>query len=270
MKEHLARYKREHLGVTEDGLWRGNQKPYVHILPEAVLDLNILETTRDEFWAYFKDHAATIALHTDFHHLNSSQAFAFNLFFPWLNTASAQGRLLSALGVEGEEIVSWNFEHIPDQAERTNFDLFAVLASGRRVLVEVKLTESHFGNVVPKPEHHKKFATVYQPRLAGKMKHETLEESVFFLNYQLFRNVSHLDVVRGDLLLLVLPRGNEFTWQQGEAFLEQLAPSVRDCVRLVSVEELVETLTEQATNVSPRMSEHMGLLRMKYSLNAKI
>jgi len=266
VKAHLARYKREHLGVLEDGIWRRNQRPYAHILPEARQRLNILETIRDRFWAYFEVNRATLSLHTDFHHLNSSQAFAFNLFFPWMDTDVVRGRLLSALGIPAEEVVGWHFEHIPCPAERTTFDFHAELASGRRVLVEVKLTEEHFGAVVPKAEHRNKLKTVYAPRLVGNVKPDRIEEALFFLNYQLFRNVSHLDVSRGDRLVLVLPRANQFTWLQGEVFRNHLEVPARDAVRLVAAEDLSAALTGHATGVSEELREHMELLRAKYAL----
>jgi hypothetical protein len=150
MKAHLARYKRDHLNVEVDGLWRRNQRSYEHILPQELLRLNVLESIRDAFWSYHDANSATLALHTDFHHLNSSQAFAFNLFFPWANTASARDHLLSVLGLGGERIARWAFEHMPDPAERTTVDLYLDLVSGRQVLIEVKLTEEHFGGIVPK------------------------------------------------------------------------------------------------------------------------
>jgi hypothetical protein len=58
-----------------------------------------------------------------------------------------------------------------------------------------------------------------QPQLASKVEPNCLEEDVFFLNYQLFRNLSHLDLSRGDRPFLWLPRANELTWHEGTAFL---------------------------------------------------
>jgi len=264
MKAHLARYKREHLVVLEDGLWRSNQRPYPHILPESAHRLNILETIRDDFWEYFKNHCATLPLHTDFHHLNSSQAFAFNLFYPWACNEAAHRYLLSALSLEREEIVHWSFEAIPDPAERTTFDFYAVLASGRRVLIEVKLTEARFGDTVPNQEHRNKLQKTYTPRLVGKAIASGLEEAVFFPNYQLLRNVSHLDIGRGDCLCLVLPRANDFTWQQGVEFLNYLEAPVQSAVRLIAVEDLSATLSKLAPSVSSGLCEHMKLLEKKY------
>ncbi len=267
MKAHLARYKREHLVVLEDGLWRSNQKAYPHILPESAHRLNILESIRDDFWEYFNHHSATLPLHTDFHHLNSSQAFAFNLFYPWASNDAAHGSLLSALGVEREEIVRWSFEAIPDPAERTTFDFYAELASGRRILIEVKLTEAHFGGTVPSQAHQNKLQETYRPRLAGKAIASGLEETVFFPNYQLFRNVSHLDISRGDCLCLVLPRANDFTWQQGVEFLNYLEAPAHSAVRLIAVEDLSATLSKFAPSVSQGLSEHMSMLKKKYLID---
>lgn len=267
MKAHLARYKIEHLGVPQNGLWRSNSRPYPHILPESDHRLNIIETIRDEFWEYFHAHSATLPLHTDFHHLNSSQAFAFNLFFPWASNKANHGRLLSALGLQEEEVLRWSFEEIPDPAERTTFDFYAELVSGRRVLIEVKLTEASFGTAIPDEAHRYKLQGTYVPRLSGKVTPAGLEESAFFLNYQLFRNVSHLDINRGDRLCLVLPRSNEVTWLQGERFLNYLEAPARDAIRMISVEDLAVALSAAAPEVSTKLSEHMNLFKTKYMID---
>lgn len=82
MRDHLAEYKARHLPDAPDGIYRGNGRAYPHVLPEELLTHNILPSLREEFWEYFEANRRELALHTDFHHLNSSQAFAFNLFFP--------------------------------------------------------------------------------------------------------------------------------------------------------------------------------------------
>ena len=64
--------------TKNDGNWRG--KFYPHILPKEKKDLNIIEGIRNDFWPYLNK--TDIKLHQYFHHLNSSQALCFNLFFP--------------------------------------------------------------------------------------------------------------------------------------------------------------------------------------------
>ena len=77
IKNHLSEVKFRKL-TNSSGQWRG--KNYTHILPKDQYKLNILEEIREDFWIYFTKN--DITLHTNFHHLNSSQAMCFNLFFP--------------------------------------------------------------------------------------------------------------------------------------------------------------------------------------------
>ena len=164
----------------------------------------------------------------------------------------------------------WSFEEIPDPAERTTFDFYAELASGRRVLIEVKLTETSFGTAIPDEAHRIKLQGTYRPRLSGKANPAGLEESAFFLNYQLFRNVSHVDIGHGDRLCLVLPRSNEFTWLQGERFMDYLEAPARDAVRMIAVEDLAVALSNAAPDVSEGLSEHMKLFKKKYLIDSTL
>ena len=265
MKDHLARYKRERLGVDGDGVWLNNGEAYPHILPQHLSRLNIVETIRSEFWRFFDAHRATLPLHKDFHHLNSSQAFAFNLLFPWMGTDSSQAELFAGLGVEPRVARTWAFECMPDEAERTTFDLHAEFAGGSRVLLEVKLTEDQFGSRVPSEAHRAKLRDTYAPRLASKVTPGGLGEEAFFLNYQLFRNVSHLDPDRGDVLVLLLPRANVLTWQLADTFRTRyLVDRVRESVRLVAAEDLVAALGQEGITARHRLQTHLELVCEKY------
>ena len=127
LKDHLGDYKISNLGILEDGFWRS--KPYRHILPEELYKLNILETIRDEFWDYFETRQGP-NLHKDFHHLNSSQAMCFNLFFPLFNDKSFQNVFLSEiLGCDDTGIVKQDFEVVIEEEEGTNFDFFSLTFS---------------------------------------------------------------------------------------------------------------------------------------------
>ena len=245
LRAHLTAYKLERLGVTELGVWRNNSQPYGHILPESLQKLNIVETIRREFWKYFEANKATLSLHTDFHHLNSSQAFAFNLFFPWMASSKAQAEFLAALGLGHRTIKHWRFEHMPDQFERTSVDYFAEFEDGGRLFIEVKLTEEHFGTAKDDESHRTKLRDTYAGRLTDKVTGDALEPATFFLNYQLLRNVSHLDLTRQDTLLLLLPRANTFTWLQGQEFREKyLKAHCQGAVLLVTAEDLVRALAK--------------------------
>ena len=99
---HLTNYKKHSLRVVEDGIWAKSRsgQTYPHILPADQYRLNILETIRDAFFAYEESHP--IKFHTDFHHLNSSQALCFNLFFPLCCTPERRpGSAASPAGSRG-------------------------------------------------------------------------------------------------------------------------------------------------------------------------
>lgn len=266
LREHLADYKTRRHPDLPDGIYRGNGRAYAHVLPEEKHRLNILPSFRDEFWSYFEANSRELALHTDFHHLNSSQAFAFNLFFPWMREDQTRQRLLSELGVRTGPLARWQFEHIPDPAERTAFDVFAEYEGGARLLVEVKLTEGYFGIAQADESHLRKREEVYLPRLTGKVRPEFLEQAHFLLNYQLFRNISHLDVTRGDQLVLLVPRSNTFTFSQAVGILETLLPEARAAVRVVPAETLIAGLSKTATEVGGPIAIHMADLSEKYAL----
>ena len=65
---------------------------------------------------------------------------------------------------------------MPDQAERTSFDLFEEYDDGARLFAELKPTEGHCGLAQADKSHLRKRAEVYLPRLAGKVRPEFLEQ----------------------------------------------------------------------------------------------
>jgi hypothetical protein len=84
---HLGKYAKQRLGIFDEGIYQG--RPYPHILPSKLRFLNLLESIRSEVQGHLRK-SPSIKLHKYFHHLNSSQALTFNLFFPYFN---AQGVL---------------------------------------------------------------------------------------------------------------------------------------------------------------------------------
>lgn len=262
LREHLARYKREVLGVAADGTWRyrGEAIPYPHILPVDQQHLNVLGGVRDEFWVYWdyqKRQARRPAkLHRNFAHLTSSQALAFNLFFPFLGSSrAAPEALLGALGVENEPMVDWRFEEVLDQREGTNFDVAMTLASGRRVLVEVKLTERAFGTCTNDAEHRDKLAAVYAPRLVGKVPDDVARAPAFFGRYQILRNVSYADAAA--TVVFLVPREN-VALAEGTAFIrDTVLAAYRPAVQVVYLEDVLAHLTiaQRATPLAAEVAE---------------
>ena len=108
--------------------------------------------------------------------LTSSQALAFNLFFPFLGSSRSNPDLLqTALGIDPEPVSSWRFEAILDTVEGTNFDVAINFPAGRKLLVEVKLTEPEFGVCKDNEMHPRKLRDIYRPRLINLVAREKLE-----------------------------------------------------------------------------------------------
>jgi hypothetical protein len=147
--DHLAQYRVDVLGVKQDGLFhfRGQNIPNKHILPISHFGMNILEKYRDRFWSSEYADQTKVKLHRYFHHLNSSQALCFNLFYPLIAEESL-GLFLSYIGVNQKGNPIPTFEKLSELevAERkTSFDLHIKLASTSQIFVEVKYTENGFG-----------------------------------------------------------------------------------------------------------------------------
>ncbi len=145
--QHLSQYKVNKLKIVEDGIYRKNKKPYKHILPDKEKRLNIIEPIRDKFWNYFK--TTKIKLHTDFHHLNSSQALCFNLFYPMINRKEKYLNFLKEIFEckNNEEdnfdiFFEWvdNFNLMRQEGIKSHHDVF--IDFGKiKYLVEIKYTE---------------------------------------------------------------------------------------------------------------------------------
>jgi hypothetical protein len=240
--QHLSRYKSDVLRVTADGIWRKNGRSYPHILPEESKELNIIRGIRDQFWAdpQIGGHGK---LHSDFHHLNSSQAMCFNFFYPFLGVRDASpDALLELLGHPGAAVESWEFEHVADTKERTNFDFYIELRGGPELLFEAKLSESGFGSASPNDAREAKLETMYAPSLRDKVRPEYLEPERFFRYYQLLRNISYVRSDGSAVLYLVAPKANPSTTEEVELLDHMLLPECRQYVRALWLEEAVAAL----------------------------
>lgn len=187
----------------------GNGKRYSHILPQEKYQLNILPSFRAKFWLWISQQNPRIQLHSDFHHLNSSQALCFNLFSPMLrNNGQGLASLLGALGIAGLLKIGAYFEFQPDLTEGTCIDFSLPLQSGARVNFEIKYTESEFGSAEGDGAHMDKFERTYRPRLTGRFVESFCCATRFLEHYQIARNVWHLNESAGDVAVFLFPRAN--------------------------------------------------------------
>jgi hypothetical protein len=259
IKKHLGEYARRRLGVFEEGVFKGGH--YSHILPWRLRFLNFLESYRAELQHYCSSHRS-IKLHRFFHHLNSSQAFAFNLFFPYFSSPGYPAEALSAaLGIRGR-VSDWEFEHIVDEIEGTNIDVMWH-SDTALVFCEVKLSEAEFGTAVDDDRHRKKLSDYYQKRLSPLVSADLLHENTFFKNYQLLRNIALLAEHAEHQLVILLPRENESLAPSLHKILAGVNPEVRGRIKVAYIEHCILVLAEDPA-LSPELRVYASQLAEKY------
>ena len=268
-KEKLSTYKTANLTV-EQGHWR--DLPYDHILPLDQREKNIIAAFRDDFWAYYK--GTDIKLHQYFHHLNSSQALCFNLFFPLFHYdkklltyvlhriieiaptyrtskenldklfAIKNDRLSEQFAAELEDefltnnvFTTCEFEKILDTNEATNFDFFVQLQNAHRVLFEIKYTESEFGKTIADERHIHKYDNIYKPRLEKLLRPEFINQDFVFKHYQVIRNLSYIDDLT--TVVFLFPEANQDLQGTEDLISKILLPDFVHQTRVVHLENLI-------------------------------
>lgn len=249
---HLARYKSEHLKIAAAGRYcRGNRESFHgHILPETAGDpgwRNILEEHREQICRYLQSY--TVKLHDDFRHLNSSQAFCFNLFLPFFLNAGAADVLLCAMGLSAG-VVQYHPELKPYPKEGTVVDMVWGSAD-RRTFCEVKLSEAAFGSAGIKKQarlelYRTRLNTIYRPLLHRLVPREMLQEQFFCKNYQIFRNLWLIAQEPHAILIFLMPRANTRLWAQLNPICDALNPSLAQRVRIIAAEDVLANLTAAA------------------------
>ena len=237
LNKHLAEYKKTHLGIEEPGvfLYRGRDIKYPHILPLKHASANLFAEAASRV-------PNNIRRHRYFHHLNSSQAFAFNLFFPCFDgDRQAASTLLSALGQTGE-LHNWKAEEVPVQEEGSNIDVVWETTDGVRTYCEVKLSEEDFGKARVDARHQAKLNQIYRPQLAPHLTAECLEPATFFSAYQFYRNLWQMVRTPLSRLIFLLPRANTSIWQRLPDLLNAVAPQTRQRVSVIAIEDVLERL----------------------------
>ena len=205
-KTKLAKYKSDNFPELENGKWKNNKKSYPHILPEDSKFENLLPSYKKEFLKYFGHHV--IKLHSDFHHLNSSQAMCFNFFFPLYHERKLEV-VTDFLGLKNETIKYDNvwFEKEGLEAKfgrrPTSFDFYFETTSGKKLHFEIKYTEGGFGKAKINTD---KFEGVYSKFLKpiNSIFHRSQQ---FFDNYQILRNLIHID--DNSYVIFIYPQDNK-------------------------------------------------------------
>jgi len=264
--EHLAQYKANVMGIKEKGTFRygGKDIPISHILPIIHSNKNILEQYRDQFLK--SEYYPKEKIHRFFHHLNSSQALCFNLFYP-LIAENALGLFLQYLKVECKDDLNAFFEkesHIEVSPRRTSFDFYIQVASASRIFVEVKYTERGFAKAKNDNEHRKKFYKTYLPlvKKSSYLVSRCQEENFFLEHYQVLRNLIHIS--NTDYVVFLFPSANSVVHEETrEARDNILTDAGRVRFKIILLEEFVSFLKNNNCIGTP-LNEYYKSFHKKY------
>lgn len=263
LKKHLVEFKRQILGISEPGVfrYRGRDVKHHHILPLAKASANLFQEAEAAANAFLASNPRK--RHRYFHHLNSSQAFAFNLFFPYFSSEpDSATALLRALGQDGV-LDEWEPEAVPVPDEETNVDVRWATTEGVQTFCEVKLSETDFGTAVDDARHRTKLVDIYSPILNGHLEPARLEPLAFFSAYQFNRNVWHMVRTDGSRLIFLLPRANAGLWTLLQHLLSGVVPPTRERISAVAIEDVLAALSDDG-QCPIKLREYSRKLKQKY------
>jgi hypothetical protein len=219
--DHLSDYKKNVLCIEQCGTWSKNGKKYDHILPIENIESNLIDSPYKAALSEYLKKQET-SLHHGFHHLNSSQALAFNLFFPMI--IERKLNILIGNACIDQEPDKAIFEHIHDEIENTNFD-FYIFTNKQHYFFEVKYSEDSFGTAPQDENHIRKYEEIYRKRIEDIA---DIDINTFFRNYQLWRNIIY---TRQGLISFILPR-----------FRSDLAHEIENTKKVVKYPDRVRTI----------------------------
>ena len=179
---------------------------------------------------------------------------------------SSEDPLLKALDVAGSPVDGSTFEFEPDETEGTNFDFMIPSDTGSRVYFEVKYTERKFGTAKEDDEQLRKFESVYSSgrRVANRFQPPFCSASGFLKNYQILRNIWHLDLVSGDTAVFLFPKANDCL-AKAEAIIHScLLESFRPRVIVMHLEDLIDRLAALTASSSEPEKNLLAEFRLKY------
>jgi hypothetical protein len=232
-----------------------------HILPPAHAARNLFEEAGSAESAL--PASGRPKRHRYFHHLTSSQAFAFNLFFPYFaGPPEAASALLRALGSEGV-LADWAPEKVPEPDEATNIDIYWRTTDGASTFCEVKLSEADFGKAADDDEHREKFEKTDSQVLTPHFETGMLDRLAFFDGYQFYRIVWHMVREERSRLIFLLPRANTGLWKKLDHLMLGVLPPTRGRISRVALEDVINTLCSDE-RCSREMREYAGKLKQEY------
>jgi hypothetical protein len=258
---HLTGYKSKNFTDIPNGTYRG--KLYGYILPKNHKTKNFIETYRDDI---LKSNLYSLdKLHIYFHHLNSSQAMCINFFFPLYKEHKLEV-ITDFLGLKNEKVnyETVCFEKIGKDGgggrRPTNFDFYFETLSKKKIFFEIKYTENEFGKAKNDADHIDKYDNVYSKYLLPiSIKYRSREQ--FFNNYQILRNVIHID--KNSFVVFIYPLENKKINAGAEkAKSELLTASFKDNFFAVTWEKLFEAVFNSTSET--KLKSHLRKFKDKY------
>ena len=203
---HLKNYKTENFPNLSDGIWKNNKQHYQHILPEINKYENILRPYRKKTITFVDK--CNIKLHSDFHHLNSSQAMCLNFFFPLFYEKKLE-IIIDLLGFTNEKVnykeVYFEKTGLEVQYGRkpTSFDFYFETISEKKIYFEIKYTESDFGkSKINTDKYNCVYANFLKP-----INSQFHDKQKFYNNFQILRNLIHLN--ENSYVIFIYPKDNK-------------------------------------------------------------
>jgi len=250
-----------------------NQAAYAAVhLPSQVLApadyrLNILSGVRERFWAWFDAVKPAIELHESFHRLDSSQAMAFNLVFPFMDTSTGRvdTRLLECLGLPPILHYDGAFQKVLGEKEGTRCDVYLEEAGGQRIFFNLKLAETTFGSGENDPEHRRIFDRDCRAFLADRIDAEWLIDETSCKHERILRLVAYLGRYPDSGLVFIYPKANESLTDSDNVIKRIVSKSLAPRVAILYLEPLLARILE-ATKGDAALHAHFLQFCQKYLL----
>ena len=214
---HLGRYKKDVLRVAENV--KIGDKTYKHILPEDQKDKNLFligsncKREKNKLLLPLNTHNQSIALHTHWSHLNSSQILCISYFYPIIQNSAELNRIIRFINDKTgmnipETAVCGELEYEADDS--TSVDFVIYLAENKKVYFEIKYTEETFGNASKKIKVGDKDVIDNAHYEEFQWKHHSDAHLTFRdykNNYQFVRNICLAK--NGNYTVFLVPKRNE-------------------------------------------------------------
>lgn len=227
--------------------------------------LNLLSGIRARFWQWLDAVNPTVELQEGFHRLDASQAMAFNLFFPFMDTSTQRvdARLLKCLGLPPVLEYHGAFQKVLEEEEGTRFDFYLEEVGGQKIFLNLKLAETTFGSCENDPEHRRIFDRDCRTVLGDHVDAEWLRDETFWKHDQILRHVAYLVRYPDSGLVFIYPKANESLSESDNVIKRIVSKSLAPRVAILYLEPLVTRIFE-ATAGDAALHAHFVQFREKY------